>query len=97
MKINILKDPYLLFDCPGQAELYTHHDSMKNIVDILQRKGNHRLVCVHLVDSYYCSSPFTYISAVTLSLSTMIQIELPHVNVFSKMDLIEKYGKLGMV
>lgn len=68
---------------------------MKNIVDALQKRG-HRLVCVHLVDSYYCSSPFTYISAVTLSLSTMIQLELPHVNVFSKVDLIEKYGKLGM-
>lgn len=26
----------------------------------------------------------------------MLQLELPHVNVLSKVDLIEKYGKLGM-
>jgi len=26
----------------------------------------------------------------------MVQLELPHVNVLSKMDLIEMYGKLGI-
>lgn len=29
------------------------------------------------------------------SLSTMLQIELPHVNVLSKMDLIKQYGQLA--
>ena len=27
----------------------------------------------------------------------MVQIELPHVNVLSKIDIIEQYGKLGIV
>jgi hypothetical protein len=48
-----------------------------------------------LIDSYYCSVPSTYISAVLLSLSTMLHLELPHINVLSKIDLVEKYGKLG--
>jgi GTPase SAR1 family protein len=87
------KDHYLLFDCPGQVELYTHHDSMKNIVQELTKK-NYRLASVHFVDSFYCSSPSNYISSVLLSLSTMLQLELPHVNVLSKIDLVEKYGKL---
>jgi hypothetical protein len=26
----------------------------------------------------------------------MVQIELPHVNVLSKIDIIEQYGKLGI-
>jgi len=30
-----------------------------------------------------------------VSLSTMIRLELPHVNVLSKIDLIESYGKLN--
>jgi GTPase SAR1 family protein len=30
---------YLIFDCPGQVELYTHHDSMSNIVSQLQKRG----------------------------------------------------------
>ena len=29
-----------------------------------------------------------------MSLSSMLQIELPHVNIFSKMDLIKQYGPL---
>lgn len=32
-----LKDAYLLFDCPGQVELYTHHPAVRNIVNALQR------------------------------------------------------------
>ena len=30
-----------------------------------------------------------------LSLKTMMQLELPHINVLSKVDLMESYGKLG--
>ncbi len=36
-----------------------------------------------------------YISALLLSLSTMLHLELPHVNVLSKIDLIRQYGRLG--
>jgi len=85
---------YFIFDCPGQVELYTHHDSMKNILQKLLRK-DFRLVALHLVDSHYCSDASKFVSVLLTSLSTMLQIELPHINVLSKMDLIEKYGKLA--
>jgi len=78
---------YVLFDCPGQVELYTHHSSMRNIVAALQRR-NYRLTAVHLVDSMHCASPASYISVALLSLTTMLQLELPHVNVLSKFDLL---------
>lgn len=50
---------------------------------------------MHLVDSHYCADPAKFISVLCTSLSTMLQVELPHVNVLSKMDLIEQYDKLG--
>lgn len=53
-----------------------------------------RLAAVHLVDAHLCSDPAKYISALLLSLSTMLHLELPHVNLLSKIDLIEQYGKL---
>jgi hypothetical protein len=93
-KLQQFKEHYLLFDTPGQAELYTNHTSMRRIVDHIQRWGV-RLCGLHLIDSYYCSVPSTYISAVLLSLSTMLHLELPHINVLSKIDLVEKYGKLA--
>lgn len=55
-----------------------------------------QLTAVHLVDAHLCSDPGKYISALLLSLSTMLHLELPHVNVLSKIDLIESYGKLGV-
>jgi hypothetical protein len=56
-----------------------------------------QLTAVHLVDAHLCSDPGKYISALLLSLSTMLHLELPHINVLSKIDLIESYGKLGAV
>lgn len=88
------QDCYFLFDCPGQVELYTHHSSVRNILSQLS-KWNFRLTAVHLVDSHYCAEPAKFISVLCTSLSTMLQLELPHVNVLSKMDLIEQYGKLA--
>lgn len=54
-----------------------------------------QLTAVHLVDSHYCADPAKFISVLCTSLSTMLHVELPHVNVLSKMDLIEQYGQLG--
>lgn len=30
---------YILFDCPGQVELYTHHNSLRNIFFKLKKRG----------------------------------------------------------
>lgn len=54
-----------------------------------------QLAAVHLVDAHHCSDPTKFISVLLTSLSTMIHIELPHINVLSKVDLVEQYGKLG--
>lgn len=32
-------EDYILFDCPGQVELYTHHNSLRNIFYKLQKNG----------------------------------------------------------
>lgn len=82
---------YFLFDCPGQVELYTHHQSTRNIFAKLETQGFH-LCAVHLVDSHFCSEPHKYISALLLSLSTMLQIGLPHVNLLSKADQLKEFG-----
>ncbi|CAN8200436.1 unnamed protein product [Coccothraustes coccothraustes] len=93
-RLRALQGHYLLFDCPGQVELYTHHQALKNVFAQLA-KWNFRLAAVHLVDSHYCTDPGKFISVLCTSLSTMLHVELPHVNVLSKMDLIEHYGRLA--
>lgn len=92
-RLGKLEVNYVLFDCPGQVELYTHNNAVKHIFAQLT-KWDYRVAAVHLVDSHYCSDPAKFISVLMTSLSTMLQVELPHVNVLSKADLIEQYGKL---
>jgi len=52
------------------------------------------LAAVHLCDAHYVTDASKYISVLLLSLRTMLHLELPHVNVLSKVDLINKYGDL---
>lgn len=91
----LIKDHYLLFDFPGQVELFTLHSNAKNVIMKLIKKLDLRLTAVLLVDSHLCSDPGKYVSALILSLSVMLHLELPHINVLSKIDLIESYGKLA--
>ena len=53
-----------------------------------------RLTCLHLVDSHLCCDPSKYLAAVLLSLTTMLHLGLPHINVLSKLDLMESHGPL---
>lgn len=85
---------YFLFDCPGQVELFMMHDNLKSILTTMTGAWSYRLTAVHLVDAHLCTSPSKYISALLLCLSVMLHLELPHINVLSKIDLIRQYGKL---
>jgi len=90
---DLPSDSYLMIDCPGQVELYTTNNAVKEIVGRLVA-ADIRLTAVNLVDSHYCSDPAKFISICLTSLTTMLQVELPHVNLLSKVDMVEKYGKL---
>lgn len=88
---------FLLFDLPGQVELFTSHDAVKQIIAALVCNNSEldlRLCTVHLVDGHLCADPSKYISALMVSLQSMLHLETPHVNVLSKIDLMDKYGDL---
>ncbi|KAI5806757.1 hypothetical protein DFH27DRAFT_512066 [Peziza echinospora] len=91
--LSRLGEDYVLFDCPGQVELFTHHSSLRNIFLRLQKMG-YRLVVVHLVDSHYITDPSKYISVLLLALRSMLQLDLPHINVLSKLDILASHGPL---
>ncbi|KAI5994544.1 hypothetical protein F5J12DRAFT_785744, partial [Pisolithus orientalis] len=52
------------------------------------------LAAVHLCDAHYVTDAAKYVSVLLLSLRTMLQLELPHINVLSKIDLLSHYGDL---
>ncbi|CAA2985827.1 GPN-loop GTPase 3 isoform X2 [Olea europaea var. sylvestris] len=84
---NYLDDDYIVFDCPGQIELFSHVPVLKNFVEHLKRK-NFNVCVVYLLDSQFMTDVTKFISGCMASLSAMFQLELPHVNILSKMDLV---------
>ncbi|ESQ37051.1 hypothetical protein EUTSA_v10003026mg [Eutrema salsugineum] len=85
---NFADDDYLVFDCPGQIEIFTHVPVLKNFVEHLKQK-NFSVCAVYLLDSQFVTDVTKFISGCMVSLSAMIQLELPHVNILSKMDLLK--------
>ena len=70
---------YLVFDCPGQVELFTLSASFKAVLAALTDRWHYRLAAVQLVDAHLCADPGKYLSGLLLSLSTMLHLELPQV------------------
>lgn len=83
------EDEYVILDCPGQIELYSHLPIMHNLVKSMTVWG-FRMVSVYLVDALFVLEPSKFISGCMLSLSCMLQLGLPHVNVVSKCDIADK-------
>lgn len=81
------EDDYILFDCPGQIELYTHMNMMRRFVDLLQQ-WNFRVCGVFLIDSHFMVDGGKFISGAMAALSVMVNLEIPHVNILSKVDLL---------
>src|SRR4051812_16307323 len=55
---------------------------------------NEQLVVLHLIDSFVLTQPSLYISALLLALRSMLQMDLPHLNVLTKIDNLNMYPDL---
>nr|XP_023029640.1 GPN-loop GTPase 3 [Leptinotarsa decemlineata] len=91
-KIGDQDEDYILFDCPGQIELYMHLTAMKKLAKQLQN-WEFSICCVYIIDVQFMTDPFKFISGAMSALSVMVNLELPHVNILSKMDLLSKSAK----
>ncbi|CCH62603.1 hypothetical protein TBLA_0H03220 [Henningerozyma blattae CBS 6284] len=88
-EIGDYNDEYLIFDCPGQIELYTHIPILPNIVRHLQQHLNFSLCATYLMESTFIVDNSKFFSGSLAAMSAMILLELPHINILSKMDLVK--------
>lgn len=51
-QLKRLGDDYVLFDCPGQVELFTHHASLRRVVARLEKCG-YRVCNTSLRSAFY--------------------------------------------
>ncbi|KAG0147691.1 hypothetical protein CROQUDRAFT_655904 [Cronartium quercuum f. sp. fusiforme G11] len=92
--LNTYDEDYLVIDCPGQIELYTHFNIMQKIVQVLVGQFDFRLCATYLLESNFISDRPKFFSGVLSATSAMINLQVPHLNLLSKMDLL-KSGRAG--
>ncbi|WIA34439.1 hypothetical protein OEZ86_012773 [Tetradesmus obliquus] len=82
------EEDYLVFDCPGQIELYSHVGAIRSLVDFLRADG-WTVAAVFALDVAFVSEPSKFIAGAMQALAAMVKLELPHINLLTKMDLAE--------
>lgn len=82
------ENQYFLFDCPGQLELYAHYPVMKQLTKMLKDNGMN-IISIFCLDCTFAIEYSKFISGSSLALACMVQLELPHINVLTKADLVK--------
>lgn len=82
-------DDYVIFDLPGQIELYSHIPVVRKLVKFLKRL-DFRLCGVYCIDCMFITDASKFIAGSLSALSAMINLELPHINVLTKCDLLKE-------
>lgn len=78
---------YLLFDCPGQLELFTHSDAICNIAKHTARCF--KTTVVYLMESQFLMDASKYVHGCLTALIAISKFELPHINILTKVDIID--------
>ena len=90
--IDPLSEEYLIIiDMPGQIELYTHIPIVPQLVKHMTRTGalDVNLCATYLLESTFVVDRAKYFAGTLSAMSSMILLEVPHVNILSKMDLVK--------
>ena len=78
---------YIIFDTPGQLELFVFRSVGKIVIDGLGRKNS---MTLFLIDPSLSTTPANFVSQLMLSAITQFRLGIPMVNVLTKVDLIDK-------
>lgn len=90
--LDPLSEEYLIiFDMPGQIELYTHVPLLPKLVQYLSRAGplNISLCATYLLESTFVVDKAKFFAGTLSAMSAMILLEMPHVNILTKMDQVK--------
>jgi GPN-loop GTPase len=89
--LETVTDEYLIIiDMPGQIELYTHVPIVPQLVRHLRGGSlNISLCAAYLLESTFIIDRAKFFAGTLSAMSAMLMLEIPHVNILSKMDLVK--------
>ncbi|EZG89688.1 ATP-binding protein [Gregarina niphandrodes] len=82
-------DDFILVDCPGQIELYVHNPVMREFLKILDN-FDYRTIAVYCLDVSFVADVTKFVAGTMTALSAMVMLEIPHINVLTKYDLLSR-------
>jgi hypothetical protein len=97
-KFRANKEKYFIIDTPGQIEIFTQSQSFKEIIKKLtnHKEFDMRLCVVNLIESSNVLDLSRYVFSILNVLNAMIFLELPQINIISKIDLLKDYDQTSM-
>ncbi|KAL3964026.1 hypothetical protein ACCO45_001030 [Purpureocillium lilacinum] len=90
--LDSLTEEYLIIiDMPGQIELYTHIPILPTLMRYLSAPGSLdiRMAAVYLLEATFVVDRAKFFAGTLSAMSAMLMLEVPHINVLSKMDLVK--------
>lgn len=88
---SVTEEYLIIFDMPGQIELYTHVPILPALVRFLSQPGalDIRLCAAYLLEATFVVDRAKFFSGTLSAMSAMMLLEVPHLNILSKMDLVK--------
>jgi GTPase SAR1 family protein len=87
---EVTDDYLIVFDMPGQIELYTHVPILPGLVKTLMHGSlNIRMCAAYLLEATFVVDRPKFFSGTLSAMSAMLMLEMPHINILSKMDLVK--------
>ncbi|KYK59966.1 hypothetical protein DCS_01100 [Drechmeria coniospora] len=90
--LDSLTEEYLIIiDMPGQIELYTHIPILPTLMKYLCQPGSLdiHMAAVYLLEATFVVDRAKFFAGTLSAMSAMLMLEVPHINVLSKMDLVK--------
>ena len=86
LDLHELEDEYLIFDCPGQIELFLHSDILQRCV--AHTKAFSRVALVYITDATNFATPDKFVYSALCATLCISRFYLPAINVATKVDLV---------
>ena len=83
--ISSKESHYVIYDTPGQLELFTFREASKELMNGLYPK---RSAMIYLIDPFNARTPSGFISQLMLSSLCKLRFQIPSMDIISKLDMI---------
>lgn len=88
LELDSFQEDFLVFDCPGQIELFIHSEILSNIINYTKKYL--KTTVLYLMDSFFLIDPYKYVFGYLTAYISTVKFQVPRLNVLTKLDLLEE-------